>query len=129
MTATFTEVAQTMQAAWATAFARADWSGIVALYTPETAFYGSTPTLHTDPVGVLSYFKGLPPLFVAARYAPPHILPLGPGLFAASGDVVFVVQVDGHEEKRTYRMSQVFKLTPNGWRIALHHASPQPAQE
>ncbi len=127
MTEAFIDVAQTMQATWAAAFARADWAAIAALYAPETAFYGSTPTLRTDPVSVLSYFEGLPHVFVAARYAPPHILPLGPGLFAASGDVVFVVQVDGQEQERAYRMSQVFQHTPDGWRIALHHASPRPA--
>ena len=126
MTDTFAEVAQTMQAAWADAFARADWNALVALYAPEAAFYGSTPTLHTDPAGILLYFEGLPLGFVAAHYAPPHILPLGPELFAASGSVVFVVRVDGHEEERTYRMSQVFKHTLDGWRIALHHASPRP---
>ena len=115
-----------MQAAWADAFARADWNALVALYAPEAAFYGSTPTLHTDPAGILSYFESLPPGFVAAHYGPPHILPLGPELFAASGSVVFVVRVDGHEEERTYRMSQVFKHTLDGWRIALHHASPRP---
>ncbi len=127
MTEAFSEVAQSMQAAWAAAFARADWAAIAALYAPETAFYGSTPALHTDPAGVQSYFEGLVPVFVAARYAPPHILPLGPGLFAASGTVAFVVRVDGQEQERAYRISQVFRHTPDGWRIALHHASPRPA--
>jgi ketosteroid isomerase-like protein len=127
MTETFTEVAQTIQAAWAAGFARADWAAIAALYAPETAFYGSTPTLHTNPAGVRSYFESLPAIFVAARYAPPHILPMATGMFAASGNVVFVVRVDGHAQERTYRMSQVFTHTPDGWRIALHHASPEPA--
>ena len=127
MTEAFSNVAQTMQAAWAAAFARADWNAIAALYAPETAFYGSTPALHTDPAGVLSYFEGLPPGYVAARFAPPHILPLGPGLFAASGSVVFVVTVDGQQQERAYRISHVFRETPDGWRIALHHASPRPA--
>lgn len=126
MMAALDEVAQSIQLAWATAFARADWSAIAALYTPETAFYGSTPELHTSPAGVLSYFENLPPIFIAARYMPPHVLPLGPGLIAASGDVVFVVRVDGREQGRAYRISQVFRHTPDGWRIAVHHASPRP---
>lgn len=127
MTEQFSDVARSMQSAWAAAFERGDWAAIAALYAPETAFYGSTPALATDPASVLSYFEGLPPTFVAARYATPHILPLGPGLFAASGAVVFVVRVEGQEQERAYRMSQVFRQTPAGWRIALHHASPVPA--
>jgi ketosteroid isomerase-like protein len=127
MTETFSDVAFAIQAKWAAAFARADWPAVTALYAPETAFYGSTATLHTNPAGVLSYFEALPPVFVAARYATPHISPLGPELFAASGSVVFVVRVEGRQQERPYRMTQVFQRTPGGWRIALHHASPCPA--
>ena len=127
MTETFSDVAFAIQAKWAAAFARADWPAVAALYAPETAFYGSTATLRTDQAGVLSYFEALPPVFVAARYAAPHILPLGPEMFAASGAVVFVVRVEGQEQERPYRMTQVFRRTPDGWRIALHHASPRPA--
>ena len=127
MTETFSEVAQAMQAAWAAAFARADWPSLAALYAPDVAFYGSTPALHTDQAGVLSYFQGLRGDFVAARYATPHITRLGPELFAASGTVVFVVRVAAQEQERPYRMSQVFQRAPAGWRIALHHASPRPA--
>ena len=120
------EVARSMQERWAEAFARGDWAAVAALYAPETAFYGSTAALHTDPAGVRSYFEALPTVMVAARYATPHILPLSPDLFAASGEVVFVVRVDGLEEERPYRMSHVFRRTEAGWRIALHHASPRP---
>ena len=127
MTELFSDVARSMQSAWAAAFGRADWAAIAALYAPETSFYGSTPALATDPAGVLSYFQSLPPIFVAARYATPHILPLGEGLFAASGGVVFTVRKDGVDQERAYRMSQVFRQMPEGWRIVLHHASPVPA--
>ena len=126
MTEAFSEVAWSIQSAWATAFARADWPAIAMLYTPDTAFFGSSPALHTDRAGVLSYFAGLPAGYVAAEFGPPHILPLGPGLFAASGSVVFTVQADGRQRDHAYRMSQVFRHTPEGWRIALHHASPCP---
>ena len=126
MTESFSDVARSMQGEWAAAFARSDWAAIAALYAPDVSFYGSTPVLHTDAPGVLSYFEGLPPGFYAARYAVPDILPLGPELFAASGTVVFVIQVDGQETEHPYRMSQVFRRTPDGWRIALHHASPRP---
>ena len=120
------EVARSMQGAWAEAFARGDWAAIAALYGPETQFYGSTAAFHTDPSGVRSYFEALPPIVVGARYAVPHILPLSPDLFAASGEVAFVVMVDGQEQERPYRMSHVFRRTEAGWRIALHHASPRP---
>lgn len=127
MTELFSEVARSMQSAWAEAFARSDWSAIAGLYAPETAFYGSTPALVTNPAGVLSYFECLPPDYIAAHYATPHILPLGDGLFAASGGVVFTVRKDGVDQERAYRMSHVFRQMPEGWRIVLHHASPVPA--
>ena len=123
----FARIARSVQDAWAQAFARGDWAAIAGLYAPDTAFYGSTASLHTNPAGVLSYFEGLPPGFVAAHYATPHITPLSPGLFAASGEVVFVVSVNGRQEDRPYRMSHVFRHTELGWRIALHHASRRPA--
>jgi ketosteroid isomerase-like protein len=126
VTGTFSDVATIMQSQWANAFANADWPALAALYASDSAFYGSTRALHTDRAGVLSYFVGLPPIFVAARYAKPHILTLGPDLFAASGEVVFVIRHEGQAQERIYRMSQVFRLTPDGWRIVLHHASPIP---
>lgn len=127
MTELFSDVARSMQSAWAAAFARADWAAIAALYAPETSFYGSTPALATDPAGVLSYFESLPPVFVAAHFAIPQILPMGKALFAASGSVVFTVRKDGVDQERAYRISQVFRQMPEGWRIVLHHASPVPA--
>lgn len=127
MTGAFDEAAHSVQSAWAAAFARSDWPALAALYAPEAQFWGSTATLYADRTGVLSYFEGLPAGFVAARYARPHILPLGPDVFAASGEVVFVRMVDGQEHELPFRMTQVLRQTPEGWRIAVHHASPRPA--
>lgn len=125
-TEAFTDVARSVQSAWSAAFARSDWPALAALYTTDAALYGSTATLHTGRAGVLSYFEGLPPGYVAAEFAPPHILPLGPDLFSALGAVVFAVRFYGRQREYPYRMSQVFRRTPEGWRIALHHASPTP---
>jgi ketosteroid isomerase-like protein len=124
----FSDAAAALQAQWMAAFASADWPALAALYTADTAFYGSTPALHTDRAGVLAYFRGLPPSFMAARYAKPHILELGSDLFAASGTVVFTVRINGQVQDRVYRMSQIMRRMPEGWRIAVHHASPAPLE-
>ena len=127
MTEAFDEAAHSLQSAWAAAFARNDWPALAGLYAPEVQFWGSTAPFYTSRTGVLSYFESLPPGFTAARYACPHVLPLGPGLFAASGEVIFVRTIDGQEHELPFRMTQVLRHTPEGWRIAVHHASPRPA--
>ena len=118
--------AQRMQASWAQAFARKDWPGLAALYSETPAFYGSTPELQTDRSGVLAYFEALPPSLTEARYADPHVDRLGPDCFAASGDVVFVNRGRSGDVELAFRMTQVFLRDGEGWRIAVHHASPRP---
>ena len=120
------EVAEIIQSEWATAFGRRNWRAVASLYDTEVSFYGSVQALYTDQAGVLSYFENLPLIYVGVTYSVPHVLSLADGLFAATGLVTFVVQADGKEHRRLYRMSQVFRQTPVGWRIAVHHASPSP---
>ena len=118
-----------VQAEWAAAFAAADYERVAALYAPQVQFYGSTARLHTDAEGVLRYFLGLPPGYSEARFATPTILDLGANAFSASGGVVFVRASGASPGEFAYRMTQVFVRSDQGWRIAVHHASPCPAVE
>ena len=112
--------------AWADAFAAADAVRLAALYAPDVQFWGSTAQLYTDAEGVRRYFLTLPPGYTEARFAEPAVLALGPDVFSASGNVVFARSVDGRVTELRYRMTQVFARCGEGWRIAVHHASPQP---
>ena len=118
--------ARRLQDCWAQAFARKDWDQLVGMYTDRPAFWGSTPELHTDRAAVRAYFEALPPSLSAARYAAPHISPLGPDCFAASAEVVFVNRSKDGDAEMAFRMTQVFVRDGTDWRIAVHHASARP---
>jgi uncharacterized protein (TIGR02246 family) len=127
MDETSLDIALALQAAWADAFAQRDADALAALYAPQTAFYGSTATLHTDPNGVRSYFTTLSASFIRARFGVPHIVQLGHDAFVASGDAVFVKIIEGRETDLCYRLTHVLvRQHGGGWQIAAHHASPRP---
>jgi uncharacterized protein (TIGR02246 family) len=118
--------AMAVQAEWSDAFEKRDVDRLIGLYAPQTAFWGSTNELHTDPEGVRSYFVDLPSTYKRSHYEVPHVLRLGPDVLAASGYVVFVREVDGKDVQLPYRMTHVLVRRAGAWKIATHHASPQP---
>jgi uncharacterized protein (TIGR02246 family) len=119
--------AKAVQAAWSDAFEKRDIDRLVALYAPDATFWGSTNDLHTDADGVRSYFADLSPTYKRSRYEAPHVLRLAPDVLAASGYVVFVREVDGKDVQLPYRMTHVLVRREGAWKIAIHHASPQPS--
>jgi uncharacterized protein (TIGR02246 family) len=118
-------VARAVQAEWSDAFEKRDIDRLVALYAAQTAFWGSTNDLLTDPDSVRSYFVNLPPTYKQSHYEVPHVVRLGPDAFAASVNVVFTREIDGKVVQLPYRMTQVLVRREGGWKIATHHASPQ----
>lgn len=116
--------AKAIQAEWSDAFEKRDLDRLVALYAPQTAFWGSTNDLHTDLEGVRSYFLDLPLTYKRSYYDVPHIVRLGPDALAASGTVVFIKEVDGNDVQLHFRMTHVLVRRHGVWRIAAHHASP-----
>lgn len=115
-----------VQRAWKQAFEARDLIRLSALYTDETAFYGSTAEFHTTPAGVRSYFEVLPPSYTRADYAVPHIVRLGADAMAATGEVMFYTEQDGVVTERPFRMTHVLVRAGGRWKIATHHASPRP---
>lgn len=114
-----------VQSEWADAFAKRDVERIVALYAPQTAFWGSTNDLHKDTDGVRRYFTDLPPSFKRSHWEKPHVIRLSEDVLAASGNVVFTKEIDGKDVELPYRMTHVLVRQGDGWKIATHHASPQ----
>ena len=64
--------AKAIKAEWSDAFEKRDLDRLVALYAPQTAFWGSTNDLHTDLEGVRSYFLDLIAVGTPITERPPH---------------------------------------------------------
>ena len=121
-----TTAAIKVQRAWKAAFETRDLTRLSALYTDQTAFYGSTAEFYTTPEGVRTYFELLPASFTRSDYAVPHIVRLGPDAMAATGEVTFYTEENGIVTPRPFRMTHVLVRSGGRWKIATHHASPRP---
>ncbi len=127
MTDDWTQAAIDVQLAWKAAFEARDLDRLTALYSEDTAFYGSTRAFYTTPRGVRTYFEILPASFVRSDYAVPHVVRLGTDAMAATGEVTFYTRDDGTLTERPFRMTHVLVRKDGRWKIATHHASPCPA--
>ncbi len=123
----WTQDAVAVQRAWKKAFEARDLAALSALYTNQTAFYGSTAAFYTTPAGVRAYFEVLPASYTRADYAIPHVVRLAPNAMAATGEVMFYTEQDGVVTERPFRMTHVLVRSEGCWKIATHHASPRPA--
>ena len=127
MTGEWVDEAVAVQQAWTRAFEARDLKALSALYTEETAFYGSTTTFYTTPDGVRTYFELLPPSYKRSAYEVPHVVPLGDDAMAATGEVTFYrEEADGTVTALPFRMTHVLVRRGTVWKIATHHASPRP---
>jgi ketosteroid isomerase-like protein len=122
----WTQIAVDVQTEWKRAFEAREFDKLAALYAENTAFYGSTRAFYSTPAGVREYFRVLPPHFVRADYARPHIVRLGDNAMAATGQVLFYTLDDGTLTERPFRMTHVLVRENGTWKIATHHASPRP---
>lgn len=119
-------IVRSVQAAWADAFAARDVARLAALYAEDAAFYGSAPGLSRGQAGVRGYFAGLSARYRRAVFGKAAVDVLAPGVIAASGPVLFEVEDGGVTARLPYRMTHVLVAQGGGWRIAVHHASPEP---
>ena len=126
MTDDWTQAAIDVQKAWKAAFEARDLDRLSALYSEETAFYGSTRAFYTTPDGVRTYFEILPANYVRSDYAVPHVVRLGDDAMAATGEVTFYTRDEGVLTERPFRMTHVLVRKDGTWKIATHHASPRP---
>ena len=114
-----------VQGEWADAFEKRDLDRLIALYAPQTAFWGSTNDLHTNPEGVRSYFTNLPSSYKRSQYGQPEVIRVSDDAIVASVYVNFIREIDGKDVQLPYRMTHVLVRQEGGWKIAAHHASPQ----
>lgn len=121
-------VAKAVQREWKAAFERRDLATLCALYTTDTAFYGSTAAFYDTPDGVREYFTILPRSYKRCEYQTPHVVKLSEDAIAATGEVTFFREEEGKEIALPFRMTHVLVRERDRWRIATHHASPRPAK-
>lgn len=114
-----------LQALWADAFGRQDWTSLAALYTDDAQLFGGKPDLFTSREGVLRYFEAMPPgTALTAEFGAQHVVQVGPDVIVSAGDVAFR-RADALAEPRRHRVTLVLANRGGEWRIASHHASPK----
>lgn len=121
------DLVSTVQSRWAEAFRLRDIDRLAALYVDKPSFYGSKPHLITTQAGVRHYFETLSPAYVDAAYGKMSLVRLGLDAIVASGPIVFEMAAFPNAPSHCiYRITQVLVRVEPGWRIAAHHASPEP---
>jgi uncharacterized protein (TIGR02246 family) len=121
------EIVLNLHRAWKAAFEARALDALAELYADETQFYGSTRAFYATPAGVRDYFAALPAPIVGADFAAPYVLRLGDDALVASGEVSFWIERDGQRVEAPFRITHVLARRDGRWKIAAHHASPQPA--
>jgi uncharacterized protein (TIGR02246 family) len=116
------EDAAAVRAAWAEAFNAADYERVVALYSNDALFYGSTPPLFTGRDGVRSYFSHLPS-GLKATMGEHTAVQVAPNVVLSSGLVEFTLPSGA---VAPYRLTFALVQVNGQWLIAQHHASPVP---
>jgi hypothetical protein len=95
---------------------------IVALYTKDALFYGSTAPLFKGQEGVRAYFSHLPP-GLKAQMGEQTVVAVQPDVLLSSGLVDFA-RPDG--TVASFRLTLALVRAGNQWFIAQHHASLVP---
>jgi uncharacterized protein (TIGR02246 family) len=116
------EDAAAVRARWTNAFNAGDVSGLVALYTKDALFYGSTAPLFKGQDGVRTYFSHLPP-GLKAQMGEQSVVAIEPNVLLSSGLVEFT-RPDG--VVAPFRLTLVLVRVGDQWFIAQHHASLVP---
>lgn len=114
-------IATGLREAWGTAFATRDINALVALYSEDALFFGSTATLYRGRSGVRVYFETLRKDIVLDAFEPAEISLASAGIIIAAGYWNFLF--DG--QLRPYRLTWTIVREEAEWRIAAHHASPR----
>ena len=122
------EIAEVTQK-WIEGMSRHDLDGVVALYDPEAALWGTrSPTLRDNPAKVREYFKLLdtvPPTYKAVLGE--QRIRVYDHIAINTGTYTFSEMRDGKEIIRPARFSFVYRYANGRWLIIDHHSSAMPA--
>jgi len=121
-TAGLLEDAAGVRAQWEQAFNAGDVDKLVALYSKDALFYGSTAPLFKGLDGVRTYFLHLPP-GLKAQMGEQSVVAVEPNVLLSSGLVQFTTK-DGVVVP--FRLTLALVKVGGQWLMAQHHASPVP---
>ncbi len=114
------EIAQSVMAKWAEAFARFDADAQSSLYSRHAMFYGSNPTLYRGRDGVKSYFDGLPHWDTrSVNFADVTAEAAGSDIVNMAGIANFTAGSAALSVKITW----VIVREDGDWKIVSHHVS------
>jgi uncharacterized protein (TIGR02246 family) len=116
------EDATGVRSRWTEAFNAGDRDALVALYTKDALFYGSTAPLFKGQDGVRAYFSHLPP-GLKAQMGEQSVVAIEPNVLLSSGLVDFT-RPDGGVA--SFRLTLALVRVGDKWLIAQHHASLVP---
>ena len=116
------EDATDVRSRWTEAFNAGDRDLLVALYTKDALFYGSTAPLFKGQDGVRAYFSHLP-LGLKAQMGEQSVVAIELNVLLSSGLVDFT-RPDGGVA--SFRLTLALVRVGDTWLIAQHHASLVP---
>jgi ketosteroid isomerase-like protein len=116
------EDAELVRTKWAEAFNAGAVDTLVAMYTGNTLFYGSTAPLFKGADGVRSHFSHLPP-GLQTQLSEQSAIAIQPNVILSSGLVSFKLK-DG--PPAPYRLTLALVKVDGRWLIAQQHASQVP---
>jgi len=112
---------------WIDAFNRKSVSGIVALYAPDAALFGtSSPVLRDSPALVLDYFKDLPALGDAVITIEDRRVQVFGDIAVSTGFYTRAARQNGETVRNPARFTFVYQKRNGEWLIINHHSSALP---
>ena len=115
--------------AWIDAVNRQDLEAIVAIFSPDASFFGtSTQTLVSSSEGIRQYFDAVLKNYAPLRAALGSVIvsELSPDSAVITGHDKWQVTLNGESVEGIGRLSVAVALRDNHWRIISFHRSAMP---
>lgn len=114
--------------AWSDAYSSRATDNVLALYSPDAVFWGTTsPTLRDEPAEVRDYFKNMPDRPNARNVILEHRLRVFGDVAVSTGFYTFNDVRNGEATTFPARFTFVYNKQEDGrWLIVDHHSSAMP---
>jgi len=120
------KILETIEREWNRCVGSGDWNEISKLYTVDALFFGSLPRMYCGHSEISEYFAHVPKGYMReAIFSDRRVVRLNDDVIISAAYVTFRLDNAGLAEERLFRITFVVVRTPDGWKIAQHHASPR----
>lgn len=120
------DIVSGIMAKWADNFSKFDTDGQASLYSKNSLFFGSKPTLYRGRDGVASYFNGLAKWSSReVTFADVVAVPAGDDVINVAGIANFVI--DKGATTLSVKITWVIVREDGDWKIVSHHVSSRGA--